>query len=490
LSLLKFNWAEGLEVGAGVIVRVIFRVGVSLAVGVAIEVGVTVGFLVGDGEAILTVGITVGIDSASSLFFGVGMGATSVIWVGTEGLLILNIKIMPNTDKISNIIVNTIYFFESIINNTLLMKILAIETSCDDTCAAVLENDRLLSNVISSQTDLHAKWGGVVPDIAKRAHTERIEVVIIEALKRSKPSGPKIRTTSLDREALLKFLLKDIDVIAVTLGPGLAIALGVGVNKAKELAIKYNKKLIEVNHVEGHILANLIKNKLGKPERKIEFPALAMTVSGGHTKIILIQNPPCPPLTKGGLNLKYTVVGETLDDAAGEALDKAAKMMGLGYPGGPILERLAEKGDKKYLILPRPLSTQKNFDYSFSGLKTSFYYQIKDWPKEKIGQNLANLSATFQDAVFDSLLIKFKKAIEFYNPKTLLACGGVMANLEIRKRLRKMAKEFNIPLLMPVKKQFNTDNAAMIGIVGYYKALRGEFVEDIESLDRNPRLEI
>ena len=352
------------------------------------------------------------------------------------------------------------------------MKILAIETSCDDTCAAVLENDCLISSIISSQTDLHAKWGGVVPDIAKRAHMERIEPVIETALKRA------------------NITMEEIEIIAVTQGPGLAIALGVGVNKAKELAIKYNKKLIGVNHIEGHILANLIKNKLGKPDRKIEFPALAMTVSGGHTKLVLVQNPSKSPFDlKGDFNPKYTVIGETLDDAAGEALDKAAKMMGLGYPGGPIIERLAETGDKNYLKLPRPLSTQKNFDYSFSGLKTSFYYQIREWPKEKIGENLANLSASFQDAVFDSLLIKFKKAIEFYNPKTLMASGGVMANLELRKRIRKLADEFNTPLLMPVKKQFNTDNAAMIGVVGYYKALRNEFMENKEELDRNPRLE-
>jgi len=339
------------------------------------------------------------------------------------------------------------------------MKILAIETSCDDTCAAVLENDRLLSSVISSQTDLHAKWGGVVPDIAKRAHTERIDPVIKTALKRT------------------NIKIEEIDVIAVTLGPGLAIALGVGLNKAKELAIKFNKKLIGINHVEGHILVNLIKNKEGKPDRKIEFPALALTVSGGHTKLILVN--------KIG---DYTVIGETLDDAAGEALDKAAKMMGLGYPGGPVIEVLAQKGDKKYLKLPRPLSTQDNFDYSFSGLKTSFYYQIKDWPKKKIGKNLANLSASFQDAVFDSLLIKLKKAIKFYNPKTILACGGVLSNLELKKRLRKLAKESKISLLMPLKKQFNTDNAAMIGITAYYKALRNEFVENKEELDRNPRL--
>ena len=341
------------------------------------------------------------------------------------------------------------------------MKILAIETSCDDTCAAVLKNDRLLSSVISSQIDLHSKWGGVVPDIAKRAHIEKIDPVIKTALKMAKTK------------------IEEIDIIAVTLGPGLAIALGIGVGKAKELAIKYNKKLIGVNHVEGHILINLIKNKEGKPERKIEFPALAITVSGGHTKLVLIKEIG-----------NYTVIGETLDDAAGEALDKAAKMMGLGYPGGPILERLAEKGDKNYLKLPRPLSNQKNFDYSFSGLKTSFYYEIKNWTKNKIGKNLSNLSATFQDAVFDSLLIKLKKAIDFYKPKTLLASGGVMANLELRKRLRKLAKENKAPLLMTTKKQFNTDNAAMIGITAYYKALKNEFVENKEKLDRNPRLEL
>lgn len=363
------------------------------------------------------------------------------------------------------------------------MKILAIETSCDDTCVAVLENDRLISNVISSQTDLHAQWGGVVPDIAKRAHMEMIDPVIIEALKRAKPtpnpSLEKRRGTKLSTEEMIKNLIRNIDVIAVTQGPGLAVALGVGVNKAKELAIKYNKKLIGVNHVEGHILANLIKNRQGKPDMKIEFPALALTVSGGHTKLVLVKEIG-----------KYEVIGETLDDAGGEALDKAGKMMGLGYPGGPIIERLAQTGDKNYLKLPRPLSLQKNFDYSFSGLKTSFYYQIKDWPKEKIGENLANLSASFQDAVFDSLLIKLKKAIEFYNPKTLMASGGVVSNLELRKRLRKLAKEFNTPLLLPTKKQFNTDNAAMIGIVGYYKALRGEFVEEKAELDRNPRLEL
>jgi len=341
------------------------------------------------------------------------------------------------------------------------MKILAIETSCDDTCAAVLDGEKILSNIISSQVDLHQKWGGVVPDIAKRAHMERIEPVIMEALKKAKTK------------------IEDIEIIGVSLGPGLAIALGIGVNKAKEWAIKYNKKLVAVNHIEGHLLANLLKNKNNKPIREIKFPALALTASGGHTKLILIK--------KIG---KYEVVGETLDDAAGEALDKAAKMMGLGYPGGPIIERLAKGGNVNFLDLPHPLADKKILDYSFSGLKTSFYYKIKDWPKERIFKNMNDLAATFQNAVFETLLRKFKLAIEKYEPKTILASGGVVANLELRKRLRRLAKEKQLPLLMPFKKELNTDNAAMIGIVTYYKALRKEFVEDIEKLDRDPRMEI
>jgi tRNA N6-adenosine threonylcarbamoyltransferase len=341
------------------------------------------------------------------------------------------------------------------------MKILAIETSCDDTCAAVLDGKKILSNIISSQIDLHKEWGGVVPNIAKRAHMERLEPVINEALKRA------------------RLKMEDIEVIGVTLGPGLAIALSVGVNKAKELSKKYNKKLIAVNHIEGHIFSNLLKNKNGNPKRKIKYPALVLTASGGHTKLVLVK--------KIG---KYEIVGETLDDAAGEALDKAAKMMGLGYPGGPVIERLAEDGDINFLELPRPLADKKILDYSFSGLKTSFYYKIKDWPKNKVLKNVKDLSASFQNAVFDSLIRKFKLAIEKYQPKTLMASGGVLANLELRKQLRKVAKENELEILMPFKKELNTDNAAMIGIVAYYKALRKEFVKNIDKVDRDPRMKI
>lgn len=402
------------------------------------------------------------------------------------------------------------------------MKILAIETSCDDTCAAVLENDSILSNVISSQTDLHKKWGGVVPDIAKRAHESRINVVIAEALLRSKFLISNFQFLKNKKEKINKIIeegMKEIEVIGVTQGPGLAIALGIGVNKAKELAIKYNKKLVAVNHIEGHIWANFLKNKQGKPERKLELPALALTVSGGHTKIILINQDnkfpisnfqfskekqnleqnhskspsatPLSPLTKGEpKKFIYEVVGETLDDAAGEALDKAAKMLGLGYPGGPIIERLAKTGDINFLELPRPLADKKILDFSFSGLKTSFYYKIKDWEKERIFKNINDLAASFQNAVFDSLLRKFKLAIEKYEPKTLLASGGVLSNLELRKQLRQLAKEKKLPIWMPVKKELNTDNAAMIGRVIYNKALLEEYIGEVNSLDRDPRLPI
>ena len=340
------------------------------------------------------------------------------------------------------------------------MYILGIETSCDDTCAALLNDSQILSNVISSQVDLHKIWGGVVPDIAKRAHQERINPVIETALKRA------------------KLTINDVDLIAVTKGPGLSIALAVGVNAARDLAIKFHKKIVAVNHIEGHLMANFLTNNAGKPVRPFIFPALALTVSGGHTKIILIN--------KIG---DYEVVGETLDDAAGEALDKSAKLLGLGYPGGPVIERLAQTGDSRFLKLPSPLRDKSVLDYSFSGLKTAFYYQIKDWPKDKINTHLADLAASFQSAVFDTLLRKFSLAIEKFHPACLLVSGGVAANLTLRKNIRKLAKKYQLPLYMPFKKELNTDNAAMIALAGFYQSERGEYT-DPQNLDVNPRAEL
>ena len=340
------------------------------------------------------------------------------------------------------------------------MYILGIETSCDDTCAAVLKDSQILSNVISSQIDLHKEWGGVVPDIAKRAHQARIMPVIETALKRA------------------KLTIEDIDLIAVTKGPGLAIALAVGINTARDLAIKYSKKLVAVNHVEGHMMANFLTNSHGLPIRPFIFPALTLTVSGGHTKIVLIN--------KIG---DYEVVGETLDDAAGEALDKSAKLLGLGYPGGPVIERLALKGDNAFLKLPTPIPDKKILDYSFSGLKTAFYYQIKDWPKSKINAHLADLAASFQNAVFDTLLRKFSLAVEKYHPACLLVSGGVAANLTLRKRIRTLAKTYKLPYYLPFKKELNTDNAAMIALAGFYQAQRGEYT-DSQNLDVDSRAEL
>ncbi len=340
------------------------------------------------------------------------------------------------------------------------MYILGIETSCDDTCAAVLKDSQILSNIISSQIDLHKVWGGVVPDIAKRAHQDRILPVIDTALKRAK----------LD--------IKEIDLIAVTKGPGLAIALSVGINTAKEIATRYHKKIVGVNHIEGHLMANFLTNSQGKPIRPFIFPALALTVSGGHTKLILIN--------KIG---NYKVIGETLDDAAGEALDKSAKLLGIGYPGGPVIERLAEKGDSAFLKLPSPIADKKILDYSFSGLKTAFYYQIKDWPIDKINKHLADLAASFQTAVFDTLLRKFTLAIEKYQPKCLLISGGVAANLNLRKRTRQLAKKYNLPLYLPYKKELNTDNAVMIALAGFYQSQRGDFANP-STLDTDSRAEL
>jgi len=340
------------------------------------------------------------------------------------------------------------------------MYILGIETSCDDTCAAVLKDSQILSNIISSQINLHQKWGGVVPDIAKRAHQERITPVIETALNRA------------------KLTIKDIDLIAVTRGPGLAIALGVGVNTAKSLALQSHKKIVAVNHVEGHLMANFLTNSHGLPRRPFIFPALALTVSGGHTKIILIKEIG-----------DYQVIGETLDDAAGEALDKSAKLLGLGYPGGPVIERLSQTGDSTFLKLPTPIPDKKILDYSFSGLKTAFYYQIKDWPKDKVNKHLADLAASFQLAVFDTLLRKYALAIEKYHPACLLLSGGVAANLILRRSMRSLAKKYKLPIYLPFKKELNTDNAAMIALAGFYQAKRNNFANP-HTLDIDSRAEL
>lgn len=340
------------------------------------------------------------------------------------------------------------------------MNILAIDTSCDETAVAVTQGRKILSNVIYSQVLLHQKWGGVVPSLAKRAHEERIDGIVELALKKS----------------FLQW--KDIDAIAVTQGPGLAIALGVGISKAKELAQKYNKPILGINHLEGHLYSVFAENSKGNPKREIVFPYLSMIISGGHTEFILWKN-----------HLEYELLGSTLDDAAGEALDKAGKLLGLGYPAGAVVERLAEtvKQTDPYEF-PRPMLHSKDLNFSFSGLKTSFYYFLKNLSEEEKNTNIALLASSFQEAVFDTILYKAEDAIRKTKVSNLVIGGGVSANKYLRKRFRILVKKYSGKVYFPSIKSLTGDNAAMIGIAAWKKAERGLF--SLIDIEREARMKI
>ena len=381
--------------------------------------------------------------------------------------------------------------------------ILAIDTSCDETAAAVSCGRRILSNVISSQINIHKKWGGVVPHLAKRAHLEKIEPVVKKALRQS-------RSVLAERQGrTLKFetLIGKIDAIAVTIGPGLAPALEVGLAYAKKLSLNHNKPLININHMEGHLLSSLaLPNTPGvkevhTPGVEVEslFPAIGLLVSGGHTQLVLVK--------KIG---DYQLLGETLDDAAGEALDKLAKMLKLGYPGGPIIEELAKKGDPDAIELPIPIRYSKDFNFSFSGLKTAALYKISprqgrtltgDPANDRVGtaklespflvdkKFTFDMAAAFQQAIAISLTTKLTRAIKEFNPKSILLGGGVFSNIYIRQRIRSAIRPFNLPVYLPYSKKLYTDNAAMICIPAYYKFNKGDsFVKNPNKLDRQPNL--
>lgn len=369
------------------------------------------------------------------------------------------------------------------------MKILSIETSCDETAAAVIDGRRVLGNAIYSQILIHKKWGGVVPSLAKKAHEERIDLVIEEALIKASRSIPEFfdsmgvlasLRTSQNRKKLVSSLLSRVDYIAVTYGPGLAIALEVGINKAKELAKKYGKKIIPVNHMEGHLYAVFGQNSRGKPKVDFKFPYIGLLVSGGHTELVKFTD-----------HINYQILGETVDDAAGEALDKAAKLLGLGYPGGPVIERVAEEvGNKDFYRLPRPMIKSNDLNFSFSGLKTSFYYMLRKMKEEERSKRLEELASSFQSAVFDTLVIKLEKAIKQSGIKNIVVGGGVIANVHLRGVLRALMKRYNGEIIFPPYKYLCTDNAAMIGIAAFYKAQKGIFVKDLKKLDRVPRLKL
>ena len=320
------------------------------------------------------------------------------------------------------------------------MIILGIETSCDDTGIALVQKNtkgfKILSNVISSQIKIHAAYGGVVPNLAAREHLKNIESCLKQALKES--NNPKI------------------DLIAVTAGPGLIPSLLIGVNFAKALAYNWQKPIIGINHIEGHIYANWLNNS----NSNLNFPILALVVSGGHTQLVLIKN-----------HGKYELLGETRDDAVGEAFDKVAKLLELGYPGGPIISQKAEKGNSEKFNLPRPMINRQNFDFSFSGLKTAVLYEVKKQNPEEINDGYINdMAASFQQAAIDVLVYKTIKAAKEYKVKNVMLSGGVAANKELRNQLQESVKQEldNVNFQMPDIK-LCTDNAAMIAAVAFYK---------------------
>ena len=338
------------------------------------------------------------------------------------------------------------------------MKILAIETSCDETAAAVAEDFacgvKILSNIVSSQIDIHKKYGGVVPEVAAREHVLDILPVIDQALEEA----------GIKRDNLVN---KKLDAIAVTIGPGLMSSLQTGVETAKNLAYVWELPIVGVNHVEGHIYANFINL-----EKKINFPSLILTVSGGHTMLVLMRG-----------HGDFEIIGDTRDDAAGEAFDKAAKLMNLGYPGGPIISERAKEhrvvSGNNYEIdskLPRPMIQSDNFDFSFSGLKTAIRYKIekdKDW-KNRINEYCYE----FQEAVVDVLVFKTIKAVKKYGIKTVLLAGGVATNGRLREVLKKtiLEKLDGARFIKPDIK-YTTDNAAMIASAGLFRANNDNFVD-------------
>ncbi len=323
------------------------------------------------------------------------------------------------------------------------MLILGIESSCDETAAAVVLDGRLvLSNVISSQISLHQKTGGVVPEIAARNHVLNILPVIEQAMK----------------DALVNF--EDLDAIAVTKEPGLIGCLLVGRNTAEVLANVYDKQLIYVNHIHGHVYANWLLEK-GKGEsikykgEEFEFPIVILSVSGGHNDIILMRN-----------YGDFEVLGSTLDDAAGEAFDKVARMIGLSYPGGPSISKASENGDRNAFQFPRSMIKTNDFNFSFSGLKTSVLYKIKEL--SSLSSSLkCDIAASFQEAVCDVLVTKILKAAKKYDVKELHLTGGVSANKRLRELLLERNSEGRI-VRFPTNISFCTDNAAMIAAAGFF----------------------
>ena len=348
----------------------------------------------------------------------------------------------------------------SFLAKTMDITILGIESSCDDTSAAVIRNTTLLSNVIASQ-EVHRKYGGVIPELASRAHQQNIVPVVDTALKEAGITPDKL------------------DAIAFTRGPGLLGSLLVGVSFAKGLALSHDIPLVEVNHLQGHILSHF----LDLPDRQLphpDFPFLCLLVSGGHSQIVRVDSP-----------LEMQIIGTTIDDAAGEAFDKCAKVMGLPYPGGPVIDKLAKEGNPKAFRFAKPHID--GFDYSFSGLKTSFLYTLRDRVAEDpdfIEKNRADLCASLQATTVEILLDKLVKAAKEYDIRDIAIAGGVSANSGLRNGVTAEGKKRGWRTFLPEFK-FTTDNAAMIALSGYFRYMDGNFAElDIAPVARIEDLEM
>ena len=316
--------------------------------------------------------------------------------------------------------------------------ILAIESSCDETAASVVKNGReVLSNVISSQIDIHTLYGGVVPEIASRKHTERINQVVNEALSQANVT------------------MEDITAVAVTYGPGLVGALLVGVSFAKGLSWAYDKPLIGVHHIEGHISANFIDNKELKP------PFICLVVSGGHSHLVKVKD-----------YGEYEILGRTRDDAAGEAFDKVARVIGLGYPGGPKIDKVSNEGNPHAIEFPRAKVADNEYDFSFSGLKSAVLNYLNNLNMKGEEYNQADVAASFQQAVVDVLVSHSMTAVSEYGFDKFAIAGGVASNSHLRETLKRACEERGVEFYMPTPIMC-TDNAAMIGCAAYYEYLKG-----------------
>jgi len=375
------------------------------------------------------------------------------------------------------------------------MRILAIETSCDETAVCILEAKgrkpksaswRILSNIVASQVKIHAPWGGVVPNLAKREHQKNLPVLLRKALK----------------QAQLSFVKPKIDLMAITNGPGLEPALWVGINFSQELAKKWKKPLIGINHLEGHIFSVFLKKNRESTKHEarstkkkfeirisdFEFPAIALLVSGGHTELVLMKE-----------WLKYKIIGQTLDDAAGEAFDKVARLLSLGYPGGPVIAKEADKlnssklgfgENEKKIKLPRPMLNSKDYNFSFSGLKTAVLYKLKELgiitPEIK-----AKIAHEFQQAVIDVLVKKTIRAVKEYKAKTIILGGGVVANKELRRQIIEAVKPLkNNPILLMPEMEFTGDNAAMIALPAYFRSIKHKKIGAISKIVADSNLKL